>query len=252
MAELLRTVDVGVLEALFDHVPDVAFFVKDLAGRYVAVNASLVERNGLKQKSQVIGHRPSEIRSGEFGRIPEEQDAIVLQTGEPLLEHLELHWYSPNEPGWCLTTKLPLRDSSGAIVGLIGISHDVRVPIEARAIPVGLAKALDHFAHNLDEPTSPSALAERAGLAPHRFARLVKQVHGLTPSQFIAKTRIAAASRMLRESDVAVADIALACGFYDHSAFTRAFRSMTGVTPTEFRARDEKSGSASPSSRSGV
>lgn len=234
-ADLLRSVDVGVLEALFDHVPDVAFFVKDVAGRYVAVNLSLVERNGLKSKAEVVGRRPSEINPGEYGRIPEDQDAVVLRTGEPLLEHLELHWYSPNEPGWCLTTKLPLRDSRGAITGLVGISHDVRVPIEARAIPVGLARALDHFAHNLDEPTSPSALAERAGLAPHRFARLVKQVHGLTPSQFIAKTRIAAASRLLRESDAAVADIALACGFYDHSAFTRAFRSMTGVTPTEFR-----------------
>ena len=72
-------------------------------------------------------------------------------------------------------------------------------------------------------------------MAPHRFARLMKRFFGLTPSQFIAKTRIAAASRMLRETDQTVADIALACGFYDHSAFTRAFRAMTGVTPTQFK-----------------
>ena len=63
----------------------------------------------------------------------------------------------------------------------------------------------------------------------------MKRIFGLTPSQFIAKTRIAAASRLLHETEKSVADIALTCGFYDHSAFTRTFRAMTGVTPTRFR-----------------
>ena len=64
----------------------------------------------------------------------------------------------------------------------------------------------------------------------------MKRFFGLTPSQFIAKTRIAAASRLLRETEQSIADIALACGFYDQSAFTRTFRAMTGVTPTQFRS----------------
>ena len=128
-----------------------------------------------------------------------------------------------------------MRDAAGNIVGLIGISRDVRAPIETRDIPVEFAAALDHFENNVAEPITPSALAERARLAPPRFARLMKRFFGLTPSQFIAKTRIAAASRLLRETKQSVADIALACGFYDHSAFTRTFRAMTGVTPTRFR-----------------
>ena len=48
----------------------------------------------------------------------------------------------------------------------------------------------------------------------------MKRLFGLTPSQFIAKGRITAASRLLQETDQSVADIAPACGFYDHSAFT--------------------------------
>jgi hypothetical protein len=47
-------VELGLLEKLFDRSPDVAFFVKDAAGRYVAVNESLVARHGLKSKSQAI------------------------------------------------------------------------------------------------------------------------------------------------------------------------------------------------------
>ncbi|NBV22292.1 MAG: helix-turn-helix domain-containing protein [Proteobacteria bacterium] len=231
-----RPVDVAVLEKLFDQAPDVAFFIKDASGRYVTVNSSLVERHGLRHKSQVIGKRPSDICPGEIGRIPSAQDATVLRTGRPILDHLELHWYAPNKPGWCLTTKLPMRDATGAIVGLIGISRDVRAPIETRDIPVEFAAALGEFEGNVAAPVSPSMLAKRARMAPPRLARLMKRFFGLTPSQFITKTRIAAASRLLRETDQSVAEIALACGFYDHSAFTRAFRAVTGVTPTQFRA----------------
>ncbi|RLT10960.1 MAG: AraC family transcriptional regulator [Planctomycetota bacterium] len=66
---------------------------------------------------------------------------------------------------------------------------------------------------------------------------LTKRLFGLTPSQFITKSRIAAASRMLRDLNKSVSEIAHACGFYDHSAFTRAFRSATGMTPSEFRTQ---------------
>jgi AraC-like DNA-binding protein len=236
-------VDVAVLENLFDQVPDLAFFVKDLAGRYTAVNASLVARHGLREKSQVLGKRPRDICPGDFGDVPSRQDAAVLRTGRPILDHLELHWYAPHQPGWCFTTKLPLRDADGAIVGLVGISRDVRAPIQTHEIPAQVAAALNHLEANLAEPVSSATLARRAGLPPHRFARLLKRLLGLTPSQFIAKARITAASNLLRETDRSVADIALSCGFYDHSAFTRAFRKHTGATPSQVRASaDEGNG----------
>ena len=234
---ILGPIDAALLEKIFDQVADVAFFIKDATGRYMTVNTPLVERHGLRHKSQVLGKRPSDICPGDFGRIPSAQDSTVLRTGHPLLDHLELHWYTPHKPGWCLTTKLPIRDAGGNIIGLIGISRDVRAPIKKHDIPMEFAAALDAFESNVEAPTTPSALAQRARLSTHRFARLMKRSFGLTPSQFIAKTRIATASRLLRETDQSVSDIALACGYYDHSAFTRSFRAMTGVTPTQFRVR---------------
>jgi len=79
-------------------------------------------------------------------------------------------------------------------------------------------------------------LARRAKLAPSKLARLLRRFFDLTPSQFITRTRLEVASRHLRESDRPVADIAQDCGFYDHSAFSRAFRAAMGVTPSEFRS----------------
>lgn len=225
---------VAVLEALFDQVPDVAFFVKDAAGRYTAVNGSLVARHGLRTKAQVLGRRPSDICPGEFGDVPAGQDGAVLRTGRPLLDHLELHWYAPHEPGWCLTTKLPIRDGNGRVTGLIGVSRDVWA-VQTREVPPELAAALNRFEANPGAPITPASLARWAGLPPHRFARLMKRLFGVTPSQYIAKTRITLASRLLRDSDQSIASIAQACGFYDHSAFTRAFRKLTGAAPSRVR-----------------
>lgn len=225
----------GLLAELFDHAPDLAFFVKDHAGRYVAVNASLLKRHGYRHKSQVLGRRPCDICPGEFGRLPAEQDAQVLRTGIPLIDHLEQQWYLPRQPVWCVTTKLPLRDAAGGIVGLIGISRDVRAPVDPRNIPGALASALEHFENHLAEPATPASLARRAGLAPAKFARLIHRFFDLTPSQFLTRTRLAAAARLLGETGQGVSAIAQACGFYDHSAFSRAFHSAMGVTPSAYR-----------------
>jgi PAS domain S-box-containing protein len=230
----------GLLAELFDHAPDVAFFVKDGEGRYVAVNASLIKRHGYRHKSQVLGRRPCDICPGDFGRLPAEQDALVLRTGTPLIDHLEQQWYLPRRPVWCLTTKLPLRDAAGKVIGLIGISRDVRAPVDPRNIPVELAAALEHFENNLSEPITPTLLAHRARLTPAKFARLIHRFFDLTPSQFLTQTRLGAAARLLRETDSSVAEIAQACGFYDHSAFSRAFHSAMGVTPSAYRAAARK------------
>lgn len=229
------SVAAGLLAELFDHAPDLAFFVKDGAGRYVAVNESLVKRHGYHHKSQVLGRRPCDICPGDFGRLPAEQDTRVLRTGRPLIDHLEQQWYLPRKPVWCLTTKLPLRDRAGKVVGLIGISRDVRAPVDPRNIPVELAAALESFENNLAESVSPIILARRARLTPAKLARLIHRFFDLTPSQFLTQTRLAAAARLLRETDQGVAEIAHECGFYDHSAFSRAFHSAMGVTPSAYR-----------------
>lgn len=237
-ARLLRSpqvVDVAVLEQMFDSVPDTAFFVKDREGRYLAVNKSLIERHGLQRKDQALGRRPSDICPGEFGRLPSQQDAEVLRSGRPLIDYLEMHWQSPHQPCWCLTTKLPLRDAAGNVVGLIGISRDLRAPIKSQEMPAAVAAALHRFEQRLSEPLSPAELASWSGLPPARFARLIKRFFGLTPSQYITQARIAAASSLLRETDRTVAEIAAACGFADHSSFTRAFRKVAGVSPTQYR-----------------
>ena len=227
----------AMMEQLFDHVPDTVFFLKDINGRYLAVNQSLAGRCGLREKRELIGRHVRDVFPRDLAERYAAQDETVLRSGQPIVDRLELHWYARRQSGWCLTTKLPVRDDNGSIIGLVGISRDLRAPGDRESIPAGLAATLEHLEKNYEDSLSPASLARRAGLTPIRFARVIKRIFRLTPSQLITQTRLAAASRLLLETDRPVAEIAHACGFYDHSAFTRAFRSATGTAPTEFRKR---------------
>jgi PAS domain S-box-containing protein len=225
----------AVVEQLFDHIPDTAFYIKDSASRYLMVNQSLVERCGLRCKEDLLGRHVREIFPRELVEGYAAQDEYVLCTGRSLMDHLELHWYAPRRPGWCLTTKVPLRDRQGKVMGVMGISRDLRAPGDRELIPASLASTLEHLERHFGEAISPSALARRAGLSSVRFARLIKRIFRLTPNQLILQTRLTAAADQLAETDLSIADIAYACGFYDHSALTRAFRSATKLTPRQFR-----------------
>lgn len=232
--------DLALIEQLFDHVPETVFFLKDESGRYLAVNQTLVERCGLQEKHQLLGRLVQDIFPAELARRYGTQDQTVLRTGRPIIDHLELHWYARRRPGWCLTTKLPMRDATGRVVGVAGISRDLRAPGDRETIPASVASTLEYLEAHCDEPISPGSLAARAGLPPVRFARLIKRIFRITPIQLILQTRLAAAERLLGETQKSVADIAYACGFYDHSALTRAFRSATNLTPTQYRSLARK------------
>jgi PAS domain S-box-containing protein len=225
-----------LIEQLFDHVPETVFFLKDLHGRYLAVNQTLVDRCGLQEKRQLVGRHVLDVFPKELAERYSAQDQQVLRTGRPIIDHLELHWYARRQPGWCLTTKLPILDANSHVVGLAGISRDLRAPGDRQVIPRSLAAALDYLDAHCDEALSPRSLAARAGLPSVRFARLIKRIFRMTPNQLILQTRLSVAERLLKETDSSVAEIACTCGFYDHSALTRAFRSATNLTPTQYRS----------------
>ena len=174
-----------------------AFFVKDRHGRYLAVNESLLKRHGL-------------------------------------IDHLEMQLHHPFEPVWCLTTKLPILDFGGMVSGLIGFSRDLRAYVKSTEVPTSLASEIEKLEKNPSVISTPHLLAQQSNMTLKRLACLTSRLFGLTPSQFINKNRVACATRLLRESQDSIADIALACGFYDQSAFTRSFRLATGVTPSQY------------------
>jgi len=229
------------LERMFDDLPGVVFFVKDRAGRYLAVNRTLAERCGFADKAELLGKRPSELFPAPLASRYERQDARVVQTGKPVLDQLELHFYPTRRRGWCLTNKYPVRER-GEVVAVAGLSRDVESSAHgaaARGFPE-LARALEALQERIADPPGIEELAALSELSPAKFSRLVQRVFQLTPRQLALKVRLDEALHLLATTQDSLADIALHTGFCDQSAFTRHFRRMTGMPPGAFRATADK------------
>jgi len=222
-------------EALFDCLGDLVFFIKNVRGEYVVVNQAMVERCGRRDKRELIGRRADEVYPPPLGRSYREQDEALLRTGEPILNQLELHLYASGHTGWCLTNKLPLRGREGRVVGLVGISKDLRTPNERGEDYSHVAEAVRHIQAHFSEHLKVQDLASLAGLSAYQFEQRMRRIFQITAGQFIQKVRMDAAVRRLREGDAAIARIALDCGYSDQSAFTRQFRQTVGLSPAQFR-----------------
>lgn len=119
----------------------------------------------------------------------------------------------------------------------MGLSRDLDLPDQRHPEYRRLAEAVDFLKSRFDEPLRLTALARRFGLSLDQLERLTRRVFRLSPRQLLAKTRIEAASDLLAEGRLTIAQVAHACGYGDHSAFTRQFRATTGLTPRDHRAR---------------
>lgn len=228
--------DVFFTEPLFDAMPDVVFFVKDVAGRYVVVNQTLVERCGLKGKQFVLGRSATELFPSSLAVNYSEQDQFVLSGEGELRDQLELHLYPDRDPGWCLTHKIPLFDAQKNIIGLTGISRDLAMPDQRHPVYHRIAAAVRHLHVNYAEAIHMADLAQITSLSVAQIERYFHKIFSLTPRQMIIKIRLDAASAMLADPSRSITEIAAACGYQDHSAFSRVFKSTVGVTPSEYRS----------------
>jgi PAS domain S-box-containing protein len=113
-----------LLQAVMDNLPDRIYF-KDRESRFTRINQAIAKRFGLSDPAQAIGKSdvdffPTEDASGFF---QDEQE--ILRTGQPIVDHEETATWPDGQTRWTSTTKMPLRDAAGNIVGTFGVSRDI-------------------------------------------------------------------------------------------------------------------------------
>ncbi len=88
---------------------------------------------------------------------------------------------------------------------------------------------------NLHGNVSIAELARACNLSRGYFIHAFRETTGMTPYQWLLRERIARARTLLLETDVAISEIAISCGFSDQSHFTRVFVNLVGTTPGIWR-----------------
>jgi PAS domain S-box-containing protein len=140
-----------VLRTILDALPD-SLYVKDRQLRKLLVNRRDWRYMGVEAESEALGKTDFDVYSAEEAERFYEQDARVLG-GEAMLNQEECITVR-GEPRWLLTTKVPLRDEAGVIVGLVGIGRDItelKQAQESRDALRAANAALEEASHLKDE-----------------------------------------------------------------------------------------------------
>ena len=121
-------------------------------------------------------------------------------------------------------------------------AHDSGWPPAARAelgtLPLSrLRRVTEHISEHLDQDLTLAQLGAVVYMSPYHFARLFQRSTGVSPHQFVVRTRIDRAVTLLAARELSIARISRAVGFRTASHFSTVFRRVTGVTPRAYRAR---------------
>ncbi|MCC9654710.1 AraC family transcriptional regulator [Rhodopirellula halodulae] len=222
---------------LFDWLPDVSFFVKDRQGRFMALNRRGCEYCGIHSEDEAIGKTDHDFfpktRADEY----REDDLQVMRSKEAIINRIESAPEEAGSPRLVTTSKIPLKDRRGRVIGVAGFSRQVERMQSGSADSMEQVMQYIHEHYREDIPTGH--LAEMASLSASHFERRFRLAFGSSPRQYLIRVRVENAARKLRETDDRVTSIAQRCGFYDHAHFSRSFQRIMNMSPTEYRKRNQ-------------
>jgi len=113
-----------LMATLMKTLPDPVYF-KDAASRFLRVNPALARKLGLGDPAQVVGKTDADFFTEEHASKALADEQEIIRTGQPLVNIEEKETWPNGSETWVLTTKLPLRDDAGRIIGTCGISSNI-------------------------------------------------------------------------------------------------------------------------------
>jgi PAS domain S-box-containing protein len=131
--------DANLLDALMEHIPDNLYF-KDRESRFIRINKAAANWYKLSDPGDAEGKSDFDLFTAEHAQPAYDDEQEILRTGQPLLHIEEKETWPDGRITWVDTSKLPLRDRDGHIIGTFGISSDITEKKQAEA---ALRAALD-------------------------------------------------------------------------------------------------------------
>lgn len=221
------------LEAIVGSIPGVLFSTKDKDLRFAAANDHMLRTCGVKARSDFIGRTSNDFFTPDAAERYQRQDRYVLETGRPMQDRLE--FTAPKRgPGiWALVSRWPIFES-GFLTGIVVLARPLPQPARLQRMYRRVLDVADYVESHIDCEQQVAALAAMQSVSSKRLERDFLKVFAMPPGRYLMRLRMEAAIGMLC-GDMHVAEVAQACGYADQSAFTRRFRAMMGVSPTEYR-----------------
>lgn len=223
------------LRSVFDHLPGIMFFAKNLAGQFMMANLAFAQRCGRRDEADLIGKTDGDVFPAELAATFRRKDLLIQQSGRGETGIIEIF---PNEKGehvWYETNKLPLLDVEGKPCGVFGTVRSYEGTKALLEPYLKVEAAAKFIEQNLGEDLKIEKLAKLADLSVRQFQRKFLKAYQVSPRAYRVRMRVAAASDLLRTTDLYPSQIADQTGFYDISDFSRQFRRAMKISPTKYR-----------------
>jgi PAS domain S-box-containing protein len=157
-----------LLDALLEHTTDQIYF-KELDSRFRFCNQAVCHRFNLSRE-QLIGKTDFDFFEAEHAAPAFEDEQRIVRTGQPVVDKVEREILKNGEERWALTTKLPLRNKHGEIIGTFGISKDITSLKQAEA-------KLEAMTKQLVESSRMAGMAEVATSVLHNVGNVLNSVN---------------------------------------------------------------------------
>jgi AraC-like DNA-binding protein len=220
---------------VFEDIKDVLFFLKNEKCDLVWCNLRMAEHCGFSNGEEFVkAGNDFNIHSVEMAERYREDDLEVMASGKTKANIVELF---PNYLGdltWFVTTKVPLFNKSGKVMGLYGVMQTYENSSKLGRPMEEISRALDYIRDHYTEKIPNALLAREAGMSLRPFEKRFKEIFNSSPRQYILKLRILKACDLLLTKNKSIVEIATELGFYDQSAFNLNFKRHVGMTPLKY------------------
>ena len=163
--EYLREVVIDVeTMAIFDSLPGFLCFLKNRAGEHLYASGLWTTRHGFREAWEMLFKTDQDLTPGAMAESYLADDAIVYRTGKPVVDKIEICLDAVGLPDWHVTSKYPVRNRKGEIIGILGISRVCmgQAPVASQNAKIGPATKM--LQENLLEYPSAEVLAEACEL----------------------------------------------------------------------------------------
>lgn len=222
---------------LFDLIPGVYMYIKDLQSRFVRANRVVAEVVGVDDPAELIGKTDFEYFPPAIATQYVAEDRRVIESGTTLTNQV---WLVPGQngvPRVCLCSKIPLLDHNEKVAGIAGIKRPYELSDDGSSGHSRLMSVVAFVSKHYASDIEVTDMAEHVLLSASQLQREFSTHFGISPNRYLREVRIGVARHLLESTDLPMSQIGIDCGFYDQSHFSRQFKASTGLTPLNYRNR---------------
>ena len=220
---------------LLASLPEVYLFAKDTRGCFRFLNRQAWEGLGTKSEDEALGKIDSDFHPPALAMAYQEEDRHVMEQGPVLNRVWLVHHLGLRLPQWVVSSKAPLTDMDGRIVGVVGSMYPLASAEMRAKYFQEIEPAVRYLENHSNQDVTMDDVASQIPCSRTQLNRRFRMLLHTTPTQFLMAQRVQKARRLLTTTEHSLAEIAIDIGFYDQSHFTRSFRKVTGQTPAAYR-----------------